>query len=96
MRRCFRWLKFLLRWTIFYSLLGVVCAIFSLQINWGGWTYQLEDGRVKWALVICAPGYEPFYNHYTQKPDSEWRWWARYRVSPWFDAGISDAPMDNP
>ncbi len=77
-------------------MLGVVTGLFSIQAIRGLYVYQVHNGRIEWAAVFCAPGYEQFYDHETNTVASEWKLDCRYRISPWFDAGISDTPIDNP
>lgn len=68
----------------------------TIQMVRGIYVYQVHDGRIEWAAVICFPGYEPFYNHYTNKIDRDWKLDARFRISPWFDSGRCTTPIDNP
>ncbi len=77
---------FLVVWTVF----------FTLQIHGGGYTYQVQEGRVKWCIILTLPGPMPFYDHYTNKIEREFRFCARWRISPWFDAGVSEPALDNP
>ena len=66
------------------------------QLAQGGTVYQVRDGRLHWCVVVCLPGHEEFYNHTSNSIGSEWRLFTRYRVSPWFDAGRTTTPFDNP
>jgi len=77
---------FLVVWTWFMTL----------QVYGGGYAYQVQDGRVKWAIVVCIPGNEQFYDHETNKLNSHFRFSRRLRISPWFDNGPLETTPDNP
>jgi len=56
----------------------------------------VHDGRLKWCIVVCLPGEEEFYDHTSHSVGCEFNLFCRYRISPWFDAGRSTTPFDNP
>lgn len=82
------------------SFLLLVWPVFTLyfgaQFRRGGYAYQVHDGRLKWCIVVCLPGEEEFYDHTSHSVGCEFNLFCRYRISPWFDAGRSTTPFDNP
>lgn len=79
----------------FGIILAILSSWFSVQFIKGWKAYEVRNHRVCWAWVVRLPGYEQCYNHYTGGIESHWSSYARYRISPWFDAGQSVAPINN-
>jgi hypothetical protein len=87
-------LRFIFSATLCFALVYLISIYALLQPLRGLWAYQVQDNRVKWAVVVCLPGYEEFYDYVSNTNRTRWTAIARYRVSPWFDTGEFAAPID--
>lgn len=67
-----------------------------LQLIHGPVVYQVQQGRLKYCIVVSMPGYEPYFDFGTGQVETDFKFARRYRISPWFDSGPSTTPIDNP
>lgn len=91
-----KFIRDLFRGFFVVALIFVWMFFVSLQVQGGGYAYQVQHGRLKWCIVVCIPGHESYYDHYTNTVASHFRMARRLRISPWMDAGPPETTLDNP